>query len=71
MFVLTGTLESMTRSAAKKMIESFGGKVTDTVSRKTDFLVVGKFPGSKLEKAEMFGIEIVDEETLKKMTMDR
>ena len=69
-FVMTGTLESMPRSAAKKMIESFGGTVSNAVSRNTDFLVVGGSPGSKLEKARTLGVEIIDEEALKKMTID-
>ena len=69
-FVMTGTLESMPRSAAKKIIESSGGTVTGVVSRNTDFLVVGRSPGSKFDKARALGVEIVDEETLKKMTID-
>jgi len=69
-FVMTGTLESMPRSAAKKMIESSGGKVTGVVSRNTDFLVVGRSPGSKFDKARALGVEIIDEETLKKMTIN-
>jgi DNA ligase (NAD+) len=66
-FVLTGTLETLTRDEAKKVIENAGGKVTGSVSRNTDYLVVGASPGSKLKRAEELGIEIVDEKTLKKL----
>jgi len=66
-FVLTGTLDSMHRSIAKKTIESSGGKVTGSVSRNTDFIVVGKSPGSKLDRAQALGVKIVDEATFRKM----
>ena len=66
-FVLTGTLDSMTRSEAKRRIEALGGKVTGSVSKKTDYLVCGKDPGSKLEKAEALGITVLDEQDLRKM----
>ncbi len=67
-FVLTGSLESMTRSEAKKNIESAGGKVAASVSRNTDCLVAGALPGSKLNQATALDIDIIDEATLKKMT---
>ncbi len=67
-FVLTGSLESMTRSEAKKNIESAGGKVAASVSRNTDCLVAGALPGSKLNQATSLDIDIIDEATLKKMT---
>jgi DNA ligase (NAD+) len=69
-FVLTGTLETLTRSEAKRAIEEAGGKVTGSVSRKTDYLVVGESPGSKLRQAEELGVDIIDEETLKKMIIE-
>jgi len=59
--VLTGTLESMTRSEAKKRLEALGAVVTSTISSKTDFLVAGESPGSKLEKAAVLGVMILDE----------
>ena len=62
-FVLTGTLDSMTRSTAKKMIETAGGKLSASVSRQTDYLVVGKSPGSKVERAKDLNVEIIDEAT--------
>ncbi len=67
-FVLTGTLETMTRNEAKAMIEKAGGKVTDSVSKKTSFVVVGASAGSKLEKAQQLGIAIIDENALKELT---
>jgi DNA ligase (NAD+) len=60
-FVLTGSLEAMTRDEARAKIESAGGKVTGSVSAKTDYVVVGKDPGSKLARAERLGVEILDE----------
>ena len=60
-FVVTGTLESMTRGAAKAAIEERGGRVTSSVSKKTSVVVVGKDPGSKADKARELGLRIVDE----------
>jgi DNA ligase (NAD+) len=60
-FVLTGGLERLSRGQAKDLLESLGAKVTSTVSPKTDYVVAGTDPGSKLEKAERLGLQILDE----------
>jgi len=62
--VITGTLPTLGRSEAKELVESAGGKVTDSVSKATDFLVVGAEAGSKLDKARSLGIEVIDEAEL-------
>jgi DNA ligase (NAD+) len=62
-FVVTGTLTSMTREEAKAEIQKRGGKVTGSVSGKTDYLVYGENPGSKLAKAEKLGVKLLDYET--------
>ncbi len=62
--VLTGSLPTMSRSDAKARIEAEGGKVTGSVSKKTDYLCAGEDPGSKYDKAKELGIEIIDEDTL-------
>ena len=59
--VLTGTLAAMGRSDAKKLIESFGGAMSESVSKKTDILILGENPGSKYEKAKKLGIYIMEE----------
>lgn len=64
-FVLTGSLESFTRSSAKQAIEAAGGKVASAVSAKTDFVVAGEKPGSKSKKAKDLGIKILDESEFK------
>jgi DNA ligase (NAD+) len=61
-FVITGTLPTLSREEATRRIEEAGGKVTGSVSKKTDYLLLGAEPGSKLAKAEKLGTEIVDEE---------
>ena len=59
--VLTGTLSSMGRADAKKLIESFGGALSESVSKKTDILILGENPGSKYDKAKALGIYIMEE----------
>lgn len=66
-FVITGTLPTWSRDDAKEFIESHGGKVTDSVSKKTSYLVLGEAPGSKYEKAKSLGVKIIGEEELKKL----
>ncbi len=66
-FVVTGTLPTFSREQAKEFIESHGGKVTDSVSKKTSYLVLGEAPGSKLEKAKSLGVKIISEEELRKL----
>jgi DNA ligase (NAD+) len=63
-FVLTGTLPELTREQATERIGMAGGKVTSSVSKKTDYLVAGASPGSKLEKAERLGVAVLDEDGL-------
>jgi DNA ligase (NAD+) len=62
--VLTGTLPDLTREEATERIEAAGGKVTGSVSKKTDYVVAGADPGSKLAKAEKLGVEVIDEDGL-------
>ena len=66
-FVVTGTLPTFSRDDAKAFIESHGGKVTDSVSKKTSYLVLGENPGSKFDKAKALGVKIVGEAELKKL----
>jgi DNA ligase (NAD+) len=66
-FVITGTLPNFSRDDAKEFIESHGGKVTDSVSKKTSYLVLGEAPGSKYEKAKSLGVKIIGEDELKKL----
>lgn len=63
-FVLTGTLPELTREQATEAITAAGGRVTSAVSKKTDYVVAGDSPGSKLEKAERLGVEVLDEDGL-------
>lgn len=66
-FVLTGTLETMERADAEKSIKLRGGKISSSVSKKTDYVVVGASPGSKLTRAQELGITVIDETGLKKL----
>ena len=66
-FVLTGTLLSMSRSEAKRRIREEGGEVSETVSRKTDYVVVGENPGSKLKKALELKIKTLNEQEFLKI----
>jgi DNA ligase (NAD+) len=59
--VLTGTLPDLTREEATERILAAGGRVTSSVSKKTDYLVAGEAAGSKLEKAERLGVPVIDE----------
>ena len=61
-FVLTGTLSGLSRSEAKTVIQGLGGKVTGSISKRTDCVVAGSDPGSKLDKAQKLGIRILGEE---------
>ncbi len=63
--VLTGKLEIYSRTEAKQKIEALGGKVTGSVSKKTDLLIAGEEAGSKLDKATELGVEVWDEQKLK------
>ncbi len=66
-FVFTGALKSMTRDQAKKKVMELGGRVTDSVSKKVDYVVVGESPGSKYRKALQLGIKILNEEEFLKL----
>ncbi len=68
-FVLTGALEKYSRSKAKELIENLGGKVTGSVSKKTDYVVVGKDPGSKYTKALELGVKILNEEQFEELIL--
>lgn len=66
-FVLTGKLANLTRDEARAMVEARGGRVTSTVSKKTDYVVAGEDAGSKLDKAQELGLRVIDEAALREM----
>ena len=66
-FVLTGRLPGLTRDDARGLIEAQGGRVTDSVTRKTDYVVVGEDAGSKLDKARHLGVATLDEAGLRRL----
>jgi len=66
-FVLTGTLKDFTRTQAKEIIGELGGRVTGSVSKKTDYVIAGEDPGSKYQKAQKLGVPIINEEEFKKI----
>ena len=66
-FVLTGTLSSMSREQATEALERLGARVTGSVSKKTSYVVAGDEPGSKVEKARTLGIETLDEDAFVKL----
>ncbi|HNJ73100.1 MAG TPA: NAD-dependent DNA ligase LigA, partial [bacterium] len=69
-FVLTGTLPSLGRNDAKKMIEDRGGKISGSVSKKTDYVLAGAEAGSKLDKAKELNVPVIDETEFLKMIGD-
>ena len=68
-FVLTGTLPTMNRNEASKLITDNGGKVSSSVSKKTDYVLAGEEAGSKLDKANALGITVISEDDLKNMLL--
>jgi DNA ligase (NAD+) len=66
-FVFTGGLKTLSRSEAESKVESLGGRVSSSVSKKTDFVVAGEDPGTKLEKAKILGVKILSEDELLEM----
>ena len=66
-FVLTGTLEKYPRNKATELIENYGGRITSSVSKKTDYVLAGEDPGSKLAKAKSLGVKIISEDDFEKM----
>ena len=66
-FVLTGTLSQFTRTQASEIIETYGGKTSSSVSKKTDFVLAGEAAGSKLQKAQDLGVKIISEDEFSAM----
>ena len=65
--VLTGTLSSMSREEASSAIRRMGGRIAASPSKKTDYVIVGKSPGSKVKKAQMLDLEVLDETAFRKL----
>ena len=70
-FVLTGTLPNYSRDAVKRMIEDAGGKVSGSVSKKTDYVVAGEDAGSKLDKARELGVNVIDEKGMEELVLPK
>ena len=70
-FVITGTLPTFSRDEARDLIKAHGGKITDSVSKHTSYLVAGEAAGSKLDKANQLGVSVIDEAALRQMTGGR
>jgi DNA ligase (NAD+) len=68
--VITGTLTSFSRDEAKAAVVERGGKVTDSVSKRTSYVVAGSSPGSKLAKAESLGVPVLDDEGFRRLLDD-
>jgi DNA ligase (NAD+) len=66
-FVITGTLDAYSRDEASRLLTERGAKVTSSVSRRTDYVIAGSNPGSKIDKARELGVEILDEAGLAKL----
>ena len=66
-FVITGTLANYSRDEAKRMIEDAGGKVSGSVSKKTDYVLAGEDPGSKLDKAKELGVKVIGEKEMEEL----
>ncbi|MEE1161676.1 MAG: BRCT domain-containing protein, partial [Acutalibacteraceae bacterium] len=66
-FVLTGTLPTYSRNEASEIIESFGGKTSSSVSKKTTYVLAGEDAGSKLDKANKLGVTVIDENQFNQM----